>query len=289
VNHYKFTGYERDGESGNDYAMARYFSSQYGRFMTPDPAGLLVADASDPQSWNEYTYVEDDPEDMTDPSGLEGGNNGYCDNNPSDPICRRNPPDCPAGASCGPTGEPRTPPKVATGPAKQPPKCPSSRAQTVYAAMMASDLPLAAALAEAYVLAQLTGNAVVVGAGGSGAFGLWEGLGVSGGATVGFAVDPAGNVGLAFSGRLGGGFKGTGGRGYAAGGVITFSRSATIFSLQGTSPQGSVSRGVAGLGGTLAVTPTGSITITTGAASGAFGTFGGVGGTKIVPLVCRKQ
>ncbi len=35
-NHYKFTGKERDGESGLDNFGARYYSAQYGRFVTPD-------------------------------------------------------------------------------------------------------------------------------------------------------------------------------------------------------------------------------------------------------------
>ena len=40
ANHYKFTGKERDTESGNDYFGARYYSSNMGRFMTPDPGTL---------------------------------------------------------------------------------------------------------------------------------------------------------------------------------------------------------------------------------------------------------
>ena len=38
---HKFTGKERDSESGLDNFGARYDSSQYGRFMTPDEP-LLV-------------------------------------------------------------------------------------------------------------------------------------------------------------------------------------------------------------------------------------------------------
>jgi RHS repeat-associated protein len=33
----KFTGYERDSESGLDYAHARYYASSQGRFTSPDP------------------------------------------------------------------------------------------------------------------------------------------------------------------------------------------------------------------------------------------------------------
>jgi RHS repeat-associated protein len=35
-NHYKFTGKERDAESGLDYFGARYYASSMGRFMSPD-------------------------------------------------------------------------------------------------------------------------------------------------------------------------------------------------------------------------------------------------------------
>ena len=35
-NHYKFTGKERDTESGNDYMFARYYNSATGRFLSPD-------------------------------------------------------------------------------------------------------------------------------------------------------------------------------------------------------------------------------------------------------------
>ncbi len=64
---YKFTGYERDTESGLDYAIARYYSSGLGRFVSVDPMG---GSASDPQSWNAYSYVHNKPLNFTDPSGL---------------------------------------------------------------------------------------------------------------------------------------------------------------------------------------------------------------------------
>src|ERR1700688_3821176 len=69
VNHYKFTGKERDSESGLDNFGARYDSSQYGRFMTPDP-GNWGADPSNPQSWNMYSYVLNNPLNAIDPSGM---------------------------------------------------------------------------------------------------------------------------------------------------------------------------------------------------------------------------
>jgi len=53
---YKFTGKERDQETGLDYFGARFNSSSMGRFMSPD-GPLLDQEASDPQSWNLYSYV----------------------------------------------------------------------------------------------------------------------------------------------------------------------------------------------------------------------------------------
>jgi len=64
-NHYKFTGKERDAESGLDYFGARYYSSSYGRFITPDwataPTAVPYAEFGDPQSLNLYTYVGNNP------------------------------------------------------------------------------------------------------------------------------------------------------------------------------------------------------------------------------------
>jgi RHS repeat-associated protein len=37
---YKFTGKERDTESGLDNFGARYNASSLGRFMSPDPVGI---------------------------------------------------------------------------------------------------------------------------------------------------------------------------------------------------------------------------------------------------------
>src|SRR6185437_11317227 len=70
VNHYKFTGQERDAETGLDYFNARHYTSQFGRFLQPDPAGMAAVDPSNPQSWNQYAYVGGNPLNFTDPSGM---------------------------------------------------------------------------------------------------------------------------------------------------------------------------------------------------------------------------
>jgi len=66
----KFTGYERDSESGLDFAQARYYSSAQGRFTSPDPA-LASIDVSNPQTLSRYTYCLNNPLAYVDPDGLE--------------------------------------------------------------------------------------------------------------------------------------------------------------------------------------------------------------------------
>ncbi len=68
---YLFTGKERDSESGNDYFGARYYASSMGRWMSPDPSGLVYADPKNPQSLNLYAYVLNNPLIHIDPRGLD--------------------------------------------------------------------------------------------------------------------------------------------------------------------------------------------------------------------------
>ncbi len=86
--HYKFTGKERDPESGLDNFGARYDSSAIGRFMSPDwsddPDPVPNADLSDPQTLNLYTMAGNNPESFADPDGhlvdecVAGGENPNC-------------------------------------------------------------------------------------------------------------------------------------------------------------------------------------------------------------------
>lgn len=70
VDKWKFTSYERDSDTGLDYALMRFDSARLARFMTPD-AYMGSIDGSDPQSWNRYTYVGNDPCNATDPLGQD--------------------------------------------------------------------------------------------------------------------------------------------------------------------------------------------------------------------------
>jgi RHS repeat-associated protein len=67
-NNRKFTSKERDPESGNDNFGARFYSSNLGRFMSPDPDGAGSLE-QDPQSWNMYAYARNNPLRYTDPDG----------------------------------------------------------------------------------------------------------------------------------------------------------------------------------------------------------------------------
>ncbi len=72
-NSYKFTGKERDTESGLDDFGARYYSSAMGRWMSPDwsatPAPVPYADLGNPQTLNLYAYVGNNPTNGIDPEG----------------------------------------------------------------------------------------------------------------------------------------------------------------------------------------------------------------------------
>lgn len=73
---YKFTGKERDSESGLDMFGARYYGSSLGRFMTPDwaaaPTDVPYAHFGNPQSLNLYSYVQNNPTTVGDPDGHDG-------------------------------------------------------------------------------------------------------------------------------------------------------------------------------------------------------------------------
>lgn len=88
----QFTGYERDSESGLDYAVARYYNNRHGRFTSVDP---LTASATikNPQSFNRYSYALNNPYKFTDPLGLV---TAQCDPDKEDcPPGTQDPPDPP--------------------------------------------------------------------------------------------------------------------------------------------------------------------------------------------------
>ena len=66
-NEQKFTSYQRDAESGLDYAIHRFDATARGVFMSVDPGPISLML---PQSLNRYIYAMADPVNYTDPSGL---------------------------------------------------------------------------------------------------------------------------------------------------------------------------------------------------------------------------
>ena len=64
----RFTGQERDQETGLDFLQARYYGAGPGRFLSPDP-GNAGSDPANPQSWNGYGYVVNNPLVYVDPNG----------------------------------------------------------------------------------------------------------------------------------------------------------------------------------------------------------------------------
>src|SRR5205814_7660248 len=90
-----FTGMRSDviGASGGvtngvyDF-LARELPPTQGRWISPDPAGLAAVDPTNPQTWNRYAYVMNNPLNFVDPLGLDGvegypctladGTSGWC-------------------------------------------------------------------------------------------------------------------------------------------------------------------------------------------------------------------
>jgi len=66
----RFTSYERSGATKLDYAVNRTYASWQGRFTQVDPIGMGAVSPGNPQSLNLYGYVENDPVNFVDPTGL---------------------------------------------------------------------------------------------------------------------------------------------------------------------------------------------------------------------------
>jgi RHS repeat-associated protein len=67
----QFTDKERDIETGLDYFQARYYLSTAGRFTSTDPIFISDKQTYNPQLWNLYNYVGNNPLNATDPTGME--------------------------------------------------------------------------------------------------------------------------------------------------------------------------------------------------------------------------
>jgi len=70
--HFKFTGKERDSESGNDYFGARYYTSNMGRWLSPDRLNVTDDRVTNPSNTlNKYVYGANNPFRFVDPDGRD--------------------------------------------------------------------------------------------------------------------------------------------------------------------------------------------------------------------------
>src|SRR5262249_61432412 len=67
----RYTGKERDVETALNYFGARYYASWLGRFTTVDPALEVEKAQQEPQQWNRYAYVTNNPMRFIDPDGRQ--------------------------------------------------------------------------------------------------------------------------------------------------------------------------------------------------------------------------
>lgn len=65
----KFTGYQKDNETGLDFAEARMYANNFGRFTAVDPL-LASGQSANPQTFNRYVYTANRPLAFVDPTGL---------------------------------------------------------------------------------------------------------------------------------------------------------------------------------------------------------------------------
>jgi RHS repeat-associated protein len=69
--------YDNDSNSDLYNTLNRHYTPM-GRWLSPDPGGLEAVNLDDPQTWNMYAYVRNNPTTLTDPTGLQS-------NSPGDP------------------------------------------------------------------------------------------------------------------------------------------------------------------------------------------------------------
>jgi RHS repeat-associated protein len=69
-----FTGFAGgfwDSENNGDHFGAREYQKTHGSWLSPDPAGMVAVNPWNPQTWNRYAYVGNNPTTYNDPSGLQ--------------------------------------------------------------------------------------------------------------------------------------------------------------------------------------------------------------------------
>jgi RHS repeat-associated protein len=82
----EFATYRKDTTAQHYYAWHRFYSATWGRFSSPDPY-VMSGGLTHPQGWNRYSYVENDPVNWTDRSGLWRESPAFCDFYPDEWYC----------------------------------------------------------------------------------------------------------------------------------------------------------------------------------------------------------
>ncbi len=215
-----FTGQTQDtlpGAQGTYDFLFRQQSSSQGRWLVPDPAGVAAVDPTNPQTWNRYAYVGNNPLSNMDPLGLDGqcDDKGNCTVTGSAPApggwwdlayegwpgqgsmssffcmlfggCSSN--GSSSGGGGGGTSQPQPKPQP------QPAKPPAKRNCVQPNGLQALE---ASALRK---LATFTGKTVGFGVGAGGGFGL-VGIGVSASGSAQMMADPSGTAALVYSWTL---------------------------------------------------------------------------------------
>jgi RHS repeat-associated protein len=65
----EFATYRKDTSTQHECAWHRFYSATWGRFSSPDPY-VMSGGLTNPQGWNRYSYVANDPVNYNDPTGL---------------------------------------------------------------------------------------------------------------------------------------------------------------------------------------------------------------------------
>jgi RHS repeat-associated protein len=287
---YKFTGYERDAETGLDYAFARYYNARLGRFMSGDP---LAGDVGDPQSLNRYAYARNNPINFIDPTGLQCDPAGH--DSRGVPILSCNwPPERnltpPGPAWYVPPYEdvPRRDDLYGGAPASSKSYRRNQRPSPLRIVGAFLQLPQKAlntavcAIMEPLITsAKQNRGALGIGLGGSVGAGLVFGIAIQGGVQV--VADPGGNVGISVTGGGNPGF-GVFGIGGVGGVQFTSSTANTIYDLGGLAHGGGASGAISGVGIGADVsrsTSAASLTLTVGVGVGGKGAAYSITGTAV--------
>ena len=296
---YSFTGMEHQFPNLYDFPAREYEIS--GRWPSPDPAGLAAVDPTNPQSWNRYAYVTNNPLTYVDPLGLE-----QVDCPPGTApgtICV----DVPGGGGAGPTPLPPAPPFPGCGLLCAPVSGGSGGGGgggggsgnssggllTTIKSAVCSALPSGRTMGASGGLGGIGsvggGGEVVVNynSGQVSAFGF-------GGLQVGWNGGASGSIYTGFvyglnnsNSNYSGGFTGANG-GYGLGGFAASSSGGLTGGASGLAPNGQVKVGGASLGASLIPTPTGGVTATNYTKPLQLGKFWAFGPTDFVLYAARQ-